>query len=170
MTDLFLKVLNASFAASWMVLAVVLARLALKKAPRWMVCGLWALVAVRLVFGGIDAPFSLLPSDQLITPGSLFDQARVLHSGVPILDNAVNPIYTDSLRPMPGASVNPLQIWLAVFANLWVLGAAAMTVWAAVSWLRVRRQVRESIRTEEGIFLCDRIESPCIFGLFRPKI
>jgi len=170
MTDLFLKVLNASFAASWMVLAVVLARLALKKAPRWMVCGLWALVAVRLVFGGIDAPFSLLPSDQLITPDSLFDQAPVLHSGVPILDNAVNPIYTDSLRPMPGASVNPLQIWLAVFANLWVLGAAAMTVWAAVSWLRVRRQVRESIRTEEGIFLCDRIESPFIFGLFRPKI
>ena len=43
MTDLFLKVLNLSFSASWVVLAVVLARLMLKKAPgAWSVhCGRW---------------------------------------------------------------------------------------------------------------------------------
>ena len=71
MTDLFLKVLNLSFSASWVVLAVVLARLVLKKAPRSLVCALWAMVALRLVFGGIEAPFSLLPSTQIIPPESL---------------------------------------------------------------------------------------------------
>ena len=170
MTDLFLDILNLSFSATWVVLAVVLARLLLKKAPRWMVCGLWALVALRLVFGGIEAPFSLIPSTELIPPESLYDQAPTIHSGISSIDNAVNPIYSESLRPTPGASVNPLQVWLAVFANLWVLGMAAMALWAGISCHRVRRRVRESIPMENGVYLCDRIASPFIFGLFRPGI
>ena len=169
MSDLFLKVLNLSFSASWVVLAVVLARLVLKKAPKGLVCALWALVALRLIFGGIEAPFSLVPSTQIIPPESLFDQAPMIDSGIPVLDNAVNPIYSESLRPMPGASINPLQVWLAVFANLWVLGMAAMALWAVISCIRVRRQVRESI-PEGEVYLCDRISSPFIFGLLRPKI
>ena len=171
MTDLFLDVLNTSFAATWVVMAVVVARLFLKKAPRWMVCGLWALVAARLLIGGgITAPFSLIPSAEVIPPQSLYEQAPAIHSGVPILDNSINPVYTESLRPTPGASVNPLQVWTAVFANLWILGVAAMVLWAAISWLRVRRQVRESIPAQEGVYLCDRIASPFIFGLLRPRI
>ena len=169
MTDLFLDVLNISFSAVWVVLAVVLARLVLRRAPRRLVCGLWALVALRLLFGGIEAPFSLIPSAELIPPESLFDQAPAIHSGISSIDSAVNPIYSEYLRPMPGASVNPLQVWLALFANLWVLGMIVMSIWAAVSWLRVRHQVRESI-PDRGVYLCDRIESPFILGLFQPRI
>ena len=169
MTDLFLTILNLSFSATWVVLAVVLARLLLKKAPRRLVCALWALVALRLLFGGIEAPFSLLPSTELIPPESLFDQSPAIHSGISSLDNTVNPIYSESLRPTPGASVNPLQVWLAVFANLWLFGMVAMAAWAAVSCLRVRRQVIESVPDGDA-WLCDRIDSPFIFGLFRPRI
>ena len=170
MTSLFLDVLNTSFSATWVVLAVVLARLLLKKAPRWTICGLWALVAARLLIGsGITAPFSMIPSTEVIPPQSLYEQAPAIHSGVTILDNAINPVYTESLRPMPGASVNPLQIWTAVFAYLWAAGMAVMALWAVVSWLRVRRQVRESI-CDNGVYLCDQIASPFIFGLFLPKI
>ena len=171
MTDLFLNVFNASVAASWVVLAVIAARLLLKKAPRWMVCALWALVAVRLLLPGFwEAPFSLIPSPEIIPPQSLFDAAPVIDSGMAIIDNAINPIYTESLRPMPGSSVNPLQVWLAVFANIWFLGMAAMVVWAFLSCRRVRRQIRERIRLEGNVYLCDRVESPFIFGLLRPLI
>ena len=169
MTDLFLTILNLSFSATWVVLAVVLARLLLKKAPRRLVCALWALVALRLLFGGIEAPFSLIPSTELIPPESLFDQSPAIHSGITGLDNAVNPIYSESLRPTPGASVNPLQIWLAVFANVWLLGMVAMSLWALISILPVRRQVRESV-PDGDVWLCDRIQSPFLFGLFRPRI
>ena len=169
MTDLFLRVLNLSYSAVWVVLAVVLSRLVLKKAPRRLICLLWALVALRLVFGGIEAPFSLVPSTELIPPESLFDQSPAIHSGISSLDNTVNPIYAESLRPTPGASVNPLQVWLAVFSNLWVLGMVAMCAWALLSCRRVRKQIRESIPDGE-VWLCDRISSPFIFGLFRPKI
>lgn len=170
MTDLFLEVLNSSFATSWLVLAVIAARPLLKKAPRWMVCGLWALVAVRLIFGGIEAPFSLLPSDQIIPPESQYALAPAIHSGISSIDNAINPVYSEALRANPTASINPLQVWLAVFANLWILGVGAMSIWAAFSWCRVRQQVRESIPDQDGVFLCDRISSPFIFGLFRPRI
>lgn len=169
MTDLFLDIVNLSFSATWVVLGVVLARLLLKKAPRSLICALWALVAMRLLFGGIEAPFSMIPSAEIIPPDSLFDQAPVIHSGITSIDNAVNPVYSESLRPAPGASVNPLQIWLTVFANLWILGLGTMAAWAGLSCLKVRREVRESI-FDDGIYLCDRIASPFIFGLFRPKI
>lgn len=171
MTDVFLNILNASFAATWVVLALVLARLLLKRAPRWMVCGLWALVALRLLWPvGIEAPFSLIPSSQIIPPESLFDAAPQINSGISSIDSVINPIYTESLRPTPGASVNPLQVWLAVFANLWLFGVAAMAFWAMISCRRVKRQVRESIPLGGNVFLCDSIPSPFIFGLFRPKI
>ena len=170
MTDLFLDVLNASYAASFVVLAVILARLALKRAPRWMVCALWALVAVRLLVPGIfETSFSLVPSREIIPPQSLYDAAPQIQSGFDSIDSVVNPVYSESLRPAPGASVNPLQVWLAVAANLWLLGAASMTVWACISILRVRRQVREAIPAN-NVWLCDRIESPFIFGLLRPRI
>ena len=171
MTDVFLDVFNASVAASWVVLAVIAARLLLKKAPRWMVCALWALVAVRLLWPGFpEASFSLIPSSQIISPQSLFDAAPEIDSGVAILDNAINPVYTESLRPALGASVNPLQVWLAVYANLWLLGMLAMGIWAAVSCWRVRRQLRERIVLEGNVYLCDRVESPFIFGLLKPMI
>ena len=170
MTDLFLDILNLSFSATWVVLAVVLARLLLKRAPRWMVCSLWALVGLRLLFGGIEAPFSLIPSAEIIPPESLFDQAPAIHSGLDSIDSIVNPVYSESLRPTPGASVNPLQVWLAVFANLWVLVMGTMALWAGVSCRRVSKRVRESIPDGDGVYLCDSIDSPFIFGLFRPKI
>ena len=169
MTDLFLRILNLSFSATWVVLAVVIARLLLKKAPRRLICALWALVALRLLFGGLEAPFSLIPSSELIPPDSLFDETPAIESGIDSIDQLVNPVYSESLRPTPGASVNPLQVWLAVAANLWLLGAASMTVWAFISVLRVRRQVREAIPAN-NVWLCDRIESPFIFGLLRPRI
>ena len=169
MTDVFLDVLNASVAASWVVLAVLLARVILKKAPRWMVCALWAMVALRLFGPALpEAPFSLIPSSQIIPPQSLFDAAPVIDSGVAVIDNAINPVYTESLRPTPGASINPLQVWLAVFANIWVLGMIAMALWAFASCRRVRRQIRERIVLERNVYLCDRVDSPFIYGISGP--
>jgi len=171
MSELFLEVLNTGIAASWVVLAVFIARLLLRKAPRSLVCGLWALVGVRLVIGRtLEAPFSLIPSAEVITQESLLDRAPVIHSGVPIIDRVVNPVYTESFRANPVASVNPLQVWMAVWAMIWVLGMIVMLLWAFVSWLRICRRVRESIEESRGIFLCDRIDSPFILGILRPKI
>ena len=67
MSALFIRILNMSITAGWLILAIVVLRLLLKKAPRKMVCFLWAFVAFRLVCPySIESPLSLLPSAQAI--------------------------------------------------------------------------------------------------------
>ena len=50
MTELFLRIVNTSISAGWVVLAVLLLRLCLKRAPKWASVLLWGIVAVRMVF------------------------------------------------------------------------------------------------------------------------
>ncbi len=68
--DAFLKILNMSITAAWLSLAVVLARLFLKKAPKWITWLMWALVAVRLICPfSIESALSLIPSAETIPSG-----------------------------------------------------------------------------------------------------
>ena len=91
MSDAFLKVLNTGISAGWIVLAVIIARLLLRRAPRGMICWLWWLVGIRLWFGEtIETPFSLIPSAQTIRPESLYDPYPVITRGMDFVDAAVN--------------------------------------------------------------------------------
>ena len=49
MTGIFIKILNMSISAGWIVLAAVAFRLIFKKAPKWSRCIVWSLAAVRLL-------------------------------------------------------------------------------------------------------------------------
>ena len=67
MNDLFLKIINMSISASWLVLAVLLLRFVLKKAPKWVNVLLWGIVAVRLAFPSpIESALSLIPSAETV--------------------------------------------------------------------------------------------------------
>ena len=62
MTDLFLNLVNTSLSAGILVLAVVILRLLLKQAPKWIACALWGLVAIRLLCPiSLESVFSLIP-------------------------------------------------------------------------------------------------------------
>ena len=111
MNALFLKILNMSITASWLILAVVLARLLLKKAPKWVFCLLWGLVAIRLVCPfSLESSLSLIPSSETIPANIEMQQKPVIDSGITIIDETVNPIITESFTPSPENSANPLQI------------------------------------------------------------
>ena len=171
MSDLFLFTMNRSIAASWVILAVILARLLLRKAPKTYTCLLWWIVAARLFSAGFpQTSFSLIPSTQTITPESLYDRAPVITSGVEIIDDVVNPVYTESFRADPVASVNPLQVWTAVAANIWLLVMIAIWVWSFISWLRIRRRVAVSVNLRDNIYICDAIDTPFILGVLKPRI
>lgn len=65
MTDVFYKILQMSISASWLIIAIVVLRIFLKKVPRKIICFLWALVAIRLVCPfAIESRFSLIPDTQ----------------------------------------------------------------------------------------------------------
>jgi len=170
MEAVFLKILNMSISALWVVLGVLVVRLVLQKAPKWMRILLWSAVGLRLVLPVIPvSDLSLIPSAETVPPDIVYAARPAIHSGVSVINAVVNPVLGTSLAATPQYSMNPVQKLLVVGVFVWVLGMVAMALYAFISWLRIRLRVRESVE-ETGVWLCDRIPSPFILGIFRPRI
>ncbi len=172
MSGIFLKLLNLSISASWLVLVVLALRLMLKRAPKWVNVLLWGMVALRLMVPfSIESALSLIPSAETLSPEVVrFDPAPTITSGVEFIDNAVNPSLSESFAAAPLASVNPLYVWTYLAGWVWLIGLAAMLAYALVSYLRLRRRVSASIPLRENIYVCDEVPSPFILGIVRPRI
>ena len=171
MSELFLEIVNRSIAASWIVIAVLVLRLCLKKTPKWVNVLLWGIVAVRLIFPfSIESALSLIPSAETVSPSIMMEQTPSVHTGVPALDQVINPVIAHSLAPAPGASANPLQIWIPVLTVIWLLGVAALFLYSAVSYRRLRRRVCEAVILRDNIYQSENVCSPFVLGIIRPKI
>ena len=172
MAAVFLKLLNLSISASWLVLAVLVLRLVSKRSPKWMNVLLWGIVALRLVLPfSVESALSLIPSAETVSPAVVqFDPAPTITSGVNIIDNAVNPSLSEHFAAVPTASVNPLYVWAYLAGWVWLIGLGAMLLYALVSYLRLRRRVRVSLPVQDHIYLCDAISSPFILGVVKPHI
>ena len=172
MAAVFLKLLNLSISASWLVLAVLVLRLISKRSPKWMNVLLWGIVALRLVLPfSIESALSLIPSAETVSPAAVqFDPAPTITSGVSVIDNAVNPSLSEHFAAVPTASVNPLYVWTEIAGWVWLIGLGAMLLYALVSYLRLRRRVSVSLPIRDRIYLCDAISSPFILGVVKPHI
>lgn len=164
MAFLFEKVVSVSIIANWLILAVILLRLLLKKAPKWIACLLWAVVAVRLICPfSIESPVSLVPETtsaiqeavdtSLIHPEIVPDNTTALSPQEKISDPNVSN----------GSSVSVLPL-------IWVCGVFLMLGYLALSYLKMRRLVREAVWEKENIWICDAVPTPFILGMIRPKI
>lgn len=171
MSTVFLKILNMSITASWLILAVVLVRLLLKKAPKWISCLLWGLVAIRLVcpfsFGSI---FSLIPSSETIPTNITVQQEPAINSGITAVNEFINPVIAESFTPAPTDSVNPLQIIIPVAAIVWIAGIVIMLAYALISYIKLKKTVSVCVPVGERILSCDEVKAPFILGVFRPVI
>ena len=171
MSELFLKIVNMSISASWVVIAVLTLRFCLKKAPKWVNVLLWGIVAVRMVFPfSIESVLSLIPSAETISPSIMMEQSPSVQTGVPALNHVINPVISSSFTPAPGASANPLQIWIPVLAGIWLFGIAALFLYSAVSYWRLRRKVCEAVILRGNIYQSEKVCSPFVLGIIRPKI
>lgn len=194
MISVFLHFFNLSVMAGWMVLAVLLLRLCLKKAPRWITCLLWGLVALRLLVPfTIESPISLIPTAETVVGGDADTSAPVVNSGVDSIDKPLNdwlqtpvegsvaPSDTDT-APAPDlqtpsqdtsdtlAPVSRMERLLTVAAPLWLVGIGLMLAYELFSVIRVRRRVLDAVLLRDNVWQSDRVSSPFIFGLFRPRI
>lgn len=171
MEAIFLKILNMSITASWLVLAIVILRLILKKAPKAISVFMWALVGVRLICPfSFESILSLIPSAETVPQDIIYSEDPAIHSGVPIFNSTVNPIISENLAPEVGASVNPMQIIAFVASVVWIVGIVAMVLYTVISYFRIHRKVREAVPYQENIWLCDHIDTPFILGVIRPRI
>ncbi len=174
MERLFLHILNTSIVAMWLVLAIILIRLCLKKLPKRLMMVMWLLVALRLIFPfSIESMFSLVPSRHTIPVQVLTDGVPRIKSGFSGFNTAVNPLLESRAKIEIAESmvkVMPAVRLTTIVSILWIIGLVTMLILALVSYFRLRRQVRDAIRVEGNIFASEHVASPFILGVVRPRI
>lgn len=171
MDTIFLKLLNMSITASWIVLAIILFRIIFKKAPKAIVVGIWALVGIRLLCPfSFESIFSLIPSVDTVPTDIIYAESPTINSGITSFNTVVNPIISESLAPNVGDSVNPIQVIVYLSSTVWLVGMAIMFIYILISSVLIHIKLREATPLEDNIWLCDRINTPFIFGIIRPRI
>ena len=171
MSALFLSILNLAINASWLIFAVIAARLLLKRAPKWISCLLWGLVAVRLLCPvSLESALSLLPSGKVVPENIEMVRDPHIVSGMRLIDDAVNPVIEKAFSPEASASVNPMQIVIFTAGVIWLAGMAAMLLYALISYIILKRKVRAAVTVSGRVRKCDEVDSPFILGIFRPAI
>lgn len=171
MEVVFLKLLNMSITASWLILAVLVLRLFLNKAPKFIRCILWGLVGLRLILPfSVESVLSLIPSSEPLPKNIIYTAVPTVNTGIPIIDHAVDPIISQSFSPAPLTSINPTQVISLIASIVWICGVVVMLVYMLISYLRIRIKVREAVVLYDNVYLCDHISSPFILGIIKPKI
>ena len=178
MQDIFLTVVNMNVTALYIIAAVILLRLCLKKLPKRFSYALWAIPALRLVCPfSVEAFFSLFnflkpaktaESQLTYIPHDIgLMEKPEISTGIPALNRVIN----ESLpAAAPAQSVNPMQVWVLVGTVVWLVGVAAMLLWLFASYFSVAVRVRGSRQTNEGLYICDKIDAPFVFGVVKPKV
>lgn len=172
MANIFIDLFNMSITASYLVLAVVVARLLLKKAPKWINCLLWALVGIRLICPfSFESALSLIPSSQTISVNNTSTgRPFTVQSGVPAVDININEYLGDKYYEGVTVPANTFADMTNVLAIVWIVGLFAMLLYGSISYLRLHKKVGASILLNNNIYYCDNIDTPFILGFFKPKI
>ena len=171
MDDVFLKLLNLSISASWLILAVLVLRVVLKKAPKWVMPLLWGVVALRLVcLFSIESALSLIPSAETI-PSEIVTETRepVLYEQA-TLDIVTNPTLPSAAEVPVGVSRQQAQVDFNIYSVLWLAGMAALLVHALVSAGKLKRKLATAILLRDNIYESEFVDSPFVFGVVKPNI
>lgn len=175
MDTVFLKLLNMSITGSVMVLAVLMARLLLKKAPRWSICLLWGLVALRLI-----CPFTIKSNLSLICNSEPITQ-EIISEQLPTAPVVTEPIQYEIPDPVLEIQEIPQQTVeivperqapniLEIAGYVWLSGVALMLAYFLINYLLLKRRVRTATRLEKNIRQSEYVSSPFVLGVFRPII
>ncbi len=170
MSVFFLELFKLSISASFLIVAVILCRLLMRKSPKWVYCILWALVSIRLICPfSFESRFSMIPKEDDIPINTILTipdtQAdfNVSNTGNTVLNEVVfeaeNNIHANK-------SIHPIDIVSAI----WLVGTISMMLYGVVSYIRLKRMLRVSMKDKDSIYLCDYIDVPFLFGIFKPKI
>ncbi len=188
MSELFLKIIVMSISASWLVLAVLILRLVLKKAPKWMNVLLWGIVAVRLICPfTIESPVSMIPDS--VGSGKFVSEwmddyvgnVDIHHSDSVYYDAAIGagrePIsdgeggyYVVTKHDQLGEPATIKNTVVPVLSVMWVAGITVLAFYTVISFWRLRRKVNEAVIFRENIYLSENVCSPFVLGIIKPKI
>jgi len=171
MSELFLTVLNMSFTASYAILVVIIVRLLLKKAPKFISYALWIVVAFRLAVPfSFESVYSLIPRDMADAPV----RREIVSQHEPQINNGTvtfEPIAGNSLpAPVIDENAGLPDSYVEAGAYIWISGITALLVYSFVSVLVLKRRLKDAQLTEGNIYEAENLKTPFVFGLLNSKI
>lgn len=171
MDAIFLKIVNMSIAASWLILAVILLRVVLKKAPKWINVLLWGIVAIRLVCPfSFESNLSMVPSAEVFPDEVVSGPSFEVNTGFNVVDNQINDYLGD--RYFEGVTVptNNGATVTTILSIVWLVGIISFAIFAYVSYRKIHKKVQPSLHLHDNIWICDDIQTPFILGAIKPRI
>ena len=171
MSDLFLKIVNMSISASWLVVAVLILRLVLKKAPKWANVLLWGIVAVRLICPfSFESALSLIPSAETFPEKIISGPSFDVQTGITPIDNRINDYLGD--RYFEGVTVptNNGNNVMTILTIVWIIGILLLATYTIISYWRLNRKVDTAVHYKDNIFQSENVSSPFVLGLIKPRI
>lgn len=171
MVNTFIELCNRSIQAGYLILVIIFLRLVWKRVPKLMYRFLWCLVGLRLALPfTLETALSLIPKKTVIEPEILYAKIPSVDSGIPTVNQVVNPMMSESFTPAVGASVNPLQVVMTIGAWIWLVGLVALLLYSVISYIRLHYRVQDAVLFKENIFQSEKVDSPFVFGFLKPRI
>ena len=171
MHELFLKIINMSISASWLVLVVLILRFVLKKAPKWVNILLWGIVAIRLICPfSFESALSLIPSAETFPEKVISGPSFDVQTGITPVDNRINDYLGD--RYFEGVTVpaNNGNNIMTILTIVWTIGILLLVAYTVISYWRLRRKVDTAVRYKDNIFQSENVKSPFVLGIIKPRI
>ena len=171
MSDLFLKIVNMSISASWLVVAVLILRLVLKKPPKWVNVLLWGIVAVRLICPfSFESALSLIPSAETFPEKIISGPSFDVQTGITPIDNRINDYLGD--RYFEGVTVptNNGNNVMTILTIVWIIGILLLATYTIISYQRLNRKVDTAVHYKDNIFQSENVSSPFVLGIIKPRI
>ena len=164
MNSLFTSVLEISWQAGLIALAVMAVRPLLRRAPRRAVCMLWLLVALRLLLPArltVESPVSLQQpeSPPIQAYQELRQQEKVYVSAPP-----------EQRLEMAGPVAAQGFALLDQLPAIWLTGVGCMALYMALSLLRMRWRLRAAPRIQDNVYRCTDWSTPFVLGVLAPRI
>lgn len=193
MGRIFLEILNNSITASYLILAVILLRMILKKVPKWSICLLWGMVAVRLLFLiSLESAFSVIPDSKPISIEE-FEATKVNIEESILKDQETNYDFnSEILESIADGKITDEKLWdndyvsnhsdneksfkehlvnnIGIISGIWLVGMFALLTYAVLSFVRLKQKIAASICLYDNVYLCDEIDSPFVLGIVKPRI
>lgn len=171
MNELFLKILNMSISASWLILAVLFLRLILRRAPKWVNILLWGIVAIRLICPfSFESTLSLIPSAETFPKQVISGPSFDIQTGIAPADNRINDYLGDRYFEGVTVPVNNGNNVMTILTIVWIIGILLLATYTIISYWHVHREIYTAVRYKDNIFLSENVNYPFVLGIIKPRI
>ena len=168
MSGLFLKLVNMSISASWLIFAVLLLRVFLKKVPKWATCTLWGIVGLRLILPfSLESVLSLIPSAETISK-ELTAPRPTVEFGFEVVDRPINEYIVSHYYEGVTRNTGHFFDTTTFLGNIWLLGVVILLVYAVVSYIRLKNKLSTAVLLRDNIYQSENASSPFVLGIFSP--